>query len=176
VREGDGLASQIDPATPLIVLTRHADALMRVRYFEHGSDDVIRKPFNYRELLARIQAVLRRTHEPPRGRVVRIGELRIDVQARTVTVRGTAIDLAAREYALLLYLAGEPNRVFTKDELLRDVWGFRSRGVTRTLDSHAIKLRSKLRAQGETLWVENVWGVGYRLAPVGPGDGVRDAA
>src|SRR5690349_2251231 len=84
VREGDGLASCIDPATPLIVLTRHADALMRVRYFEHGSDDVIRKPFNYRELLARIEAVLRRTHEPPKGRVVRIGELRIDVQARAV--------------------------------------------------------------------------------------------
>jgi DNA-binding response OmpR family regulator len=176
VREGDGLAACIDPATPLIVLTRHADALMRVRYFEHGSDDVIRKPFNYRELLARIEAVLRRTHEPPKGRVVRIGELRIDVQARAVSVRGTTIELAAREYALLLYLAGEPNRVFTKDELLRDVWGFRSRGVTRTLDSHAIKLRTKLRAQGKTQWVENVWGVGYRLAPVGPGDSVRDVA
>ena len=61
--------------------------------------------------------------------------------------------------------------MFTKDELLRDVWGFRSRGVSRTLDSHAVKLRNKLRAAGETQWVENVWGVGYRLAPVGPGEG-----
>ena len=167
VRGADGLAARIDPATPLIVLTRHADALMRVRLFEHGSDDVVRKPFHYGELLARIRAVLRRTHQPPTGRLRRICELEIDLVGQSVLVAGRHVELAAKEYALLVHLAHDPTRVYTKDELLRDVWGYRAHSRTRTLDAHAHRLRGKLRAAGQARWVENVWGVGYRLAPVG---------
>ena len=149
------------------MLTRHADALMRVRLFEHGSDDVVRKPFHYGELLARIRAVLRRTHQPPTGRLRRISELEIDLVGQTVLVAGRHVELSAKEYALLVHLAQDPTRVYTKDELLRDVWGYRAHSRTRTLDAHAVRLRSKLRAAGQARWVENIWGVGYRLAPVG---------
>jgi DNA-binding response OmpR family regulator len=176
VRGAEGLAARVDPTTPLIVLTRQADALMRVRLFEHGSDDVVRKPFHYGELLARIRAVLRRVHQAPRRRRLRISELEIDLVSRSVLVAGRPVALAAKEYALLVHLAGDPTRVFTKDELLRDVWGYRTRGISRTLDSHAARLRVKLRAVGEARWVENVWGVGYRLAPVGLIERERSAA
>src|SRR4051812_1615007 len=154
VRGADGLAARIDPTTPLIVLSRQADALMRVRLFEHGSDDVVRKPFHYGELLARIRAVLRRTHQPPSGRRLRIAELDIDLVGQSVLVAGQPVALSAKEYALLVRLAGDPTRVFTKEELLHDVWGYRARGITRTLDSHANRLRTKLRAAGEAHWVE----------------------
>jgi DNA-binding response OmpR family regulator len=170
VRHERGLASRLDPGTPLIVLSRKADALMRVRFLEHGCDDVIRKPFNYRELVARVQAVLRRSRlgqQRPYGRYIDLGELQIDTMGRTASVAGQPLDLAAKEFALLVHMAGDPRRVFTKDELMRDVWGFRARGTSRTLDSHAAKLRIKLRAFGETEWILNVWGVGYRLDPTG---------
>jgi DNA-binding response OmpR family regulator len=139
-----------------------------VRYFEHGSDDVVGKPFCYPELLARIRAVLRRCYERAPSRTMRVGALRIDVAGRAVHLDGTLVELAAKEYALLVHLATAPTRVFTKQELLRDVWGYRSMGSTRTLDAHAIKLRHKLRAVHDGSWVENVWGVGYCL--------VRDSA
>jgi len=170
VRHETGLASHLDPSTPLIVLTRKADALMRVRFLEHGCDDVIRKPFDYRELVARVQAVLRRSRlrqQHPYGRYIDLGELQIDTMGRTASVAGQPLELAAKEFALLVHMAGDPKRVFTKDELMRDVWGFRARGASRTLDSHAFKLRRKLRAASETDWMVNVWGVGYRLDPAG---------
>jgi DNA-binding response OmpR family regulator len=176
VRGGARLAARVDPTTPLIVLTREADALMRVRLFEHGADDVVRKPFHYGELLARICAVLRRTHQPPSGRRLRISELEIDLVGQSVLVAGQRVELAAKEFALLAHLAGDPTRVFTKEELLSDVWGYRTRGISRTLDAHAVRLRRKLRAAGEAHWVENVWGVGYRLAPVGLLERDRGAA
>jgi DNA-binding response OmpR family regulator len=163
VREGTGVASRIDPDVPLIVLTRHADELARVRYLDRGSDDVVSKPFSYLELRGRIRAVLRRSTAPtPRG-VTRVGALHIDHVARAVEVSGTPVDLSATEYALLTHLAGDPRRVFSKHELLRDVWGFRAPAQTRTLDSHACRLRAKLASSGDARFVENVWGVGYRL-------------
>jgi DNA-binding response OmpR family regulator len=164
VRDGAGLAARIDPDVPLIVLTRRADELWRVRYLEHGSDDVVSKPFSYPELRGRVRALLRRTAaRAPRG-VTRVGPLHIDHVARAVQVCGTPVELSAREYALLTHLATDPRRVFTKHELLRDVWGFRSPGQTRTLDSYACRLRRKLTSTGDARFVENVWGVGYRLA------------
>src|SRR3954449_1304735 len=167
LRGADRLGARIDPTTPLIVLTREADAPMRVRFLEHGGDDVVLKPFLYRELLARIGAVLRRTHQPPQGRLRRISELEIDLIGQSVLVAGRPVELAAKEYALLVHLAGDPTRLFTKAELLRDVWGYRALSRSRTVDSHAVRLRSKLRAAGEAPWLETVWGVGYRLAPAG---------
>jgi DNA-binding response OmpR family regulator len=169
VRGADGFASRIDADTPLIILTGRVDALMRVRYFERGGDDVVAKPFCYPELLARIRAVLRRSRQRVPRHVLRIGELVIDTVARDVRIDGSVIELCAKEYALLVHLAGAPTKVFTKDELMRDIWGFQARGSSRTLDSHAARLRHKLRAHAGPHWVENIWGVGYRLvSPDGP--------
>jgi DNA-binding response OmpR family regulator len=177
VRHAEGVASRIDPDVPLIVLTRRADELARVRYFDRGSDDVVLKPFSYLELHGRIRAVLRRSLPRHGSRVTRVGALRIDHAARDVRVGDTPIALSAMEYSLLVHLAAEPARVYTKDELLRDVWGFRSRGRTRTLDSHACRLRHKLSAADDARFVENVWGVGYRLlSPGAQGERAASAA
>src|SRR4051794_38172453 len=137
VREADGISSRLDPTLPLVVLSASAGELDRVRGFERGADDYVTKPFAYGELRLRIAAVLRRaTARVNRGRV-RVGELEIDPAARAATIRGRRVELATKEFALLRTLASAPTRVFTKEELLREVWGFRAMGSTRTLDSHA---------------------------------------
>jgi DNA-binding response OmpR family regulator len=162
VRQADGVASRLDPALPLIVLSGRATELDRVRGFERGADDFVAKPFSYSELRLRIAAVLRRTREQDGHGRLRVGELELDPVAREVRLRGRRIDLSQKEFALLRALAADPTRVLTKEELLRDVWGFRSLGTTRTLDSHACRLRQKLAGDGDR-FVVNVWGVGYRL-------------
>jgi DNA-binding response OmpR family regulator len=165
VRQSEGLASQIAPDTPLIVLTAHANELARVRYFDRGGDDVVAKPFSYTELRARIRALLRRAYERPAPSRIRVGSLTIDHRGRQVRVADTPVELSKMEFALLAHLASEPARVWTKEELLRNVWGFRSMGRTRTLDSHACRLRNKLACAGGR-YVENLWGVGYKLVTV----------
>jgi DNA-binding response OmpR family regulator len=162
VRSADGVAGRIEPDTPLIVLTAQADEIARVRYFDRGSDDVIAKPFSYAELRARIRVLLHRAHHGPAAGRLRVGPLTIDPTSREVRVDGARVELSQKEFALLRALASEPTRVWTKRELLRDVWGYRADGRTRTLDSHACRLRHKLAAHG-CRFVINVWGVGYRL-------------
>ena len=162
VRAADGIVSRLDPAMPFVVLSGCDGELDRVRGFEHGADDYVTKPFAYGELRLRITAVLRRSRTRVGQGRLRVGTLEIDAAARSATVRGQRVELAAKEFALLRTLAAAPTRVFTKEELLRDVWGFRARGSTRTLDSHACRLRNKLREHGDE-FVVNVWGVGYRL-------------
>jgi DNA-binding response OmpR family regulator len=148
---------------PVIVLGRpESDAVDRVRALDRGCDDFLVRPFAYEELLARIRAVLRRT--TPAGHEIRhAGPISADLATRSVTVDDVAVALAGKEYELLLKLMTDPTRVFTKEQLLREVWGFRSLGRTRTLDSHASRLRRKLAAAGAGSTVVNVWGVGYRL-------------
>jgi DNA-binding response OmpR family regulator len=163
VRSATGLASRTDPDTPLIVLTGRVDAIHRIRLLERGGDDVVSKPFAYPELRARIAAMLRRTQRPPSSRLRRIGPVTIDVPGREVRVEDEPVELSAKEYELLLALSSDPTRVFTRDELLRDVWGFRGPVRTRTLDSHAHRLRQKVSRPGAAKLVVNVWGVGYRL-------------
>jgi len=162
VREADGVASRLDPELPMVVLTGRAGELDRVRAFERGADDLVPKPFSYPELRLRLRAILGGAR-PRRvlGRL-RVGPLELDPPSREVRLRGARVALSQKEFALLRALATEPTRVFTKEELLRDVWGFRSMGITRTLDSHACRLRHKLASQGDQ-FVVNVWGVGYRL-------------
>ena len=161
VREADGL-SRLDPSLPLMVLSGRAGELDRLRAFERGVDEYVVKPFSYAELRHRIAAVLRRTHGRRLGGRLRVGDLSLDPASREVRLRGHRIALSQKEFALLRALAAEPTRVHTKEELLRDVWGYRSLGTTRTLDSHACRLRRKLGAHGDS-FVVNVWGVGYRL-------------
>jgi DNA-binding response OmpR family regulator len=162
VRAADGIASRLDPTLPLVILSGCAADLDRVRGFEVGADDYVPKPFSYGELRLRIAAVLRRTRERVHRGRMRVGPLEIDPSARIATLRGERLDLAAKEFALLRALASAPTKVFTKEELLRDVWGYRSNGATRTLDSHACRVRRKLARDGDR-FVVNVWGVGYRL-------------
>ena len=156
-------------ATPVIVLGRpEADSVDRVRAFRRGCDDYVPRPFHYEELVERIHAVLRRSGTRA-TRLLVAGPVEIDPRTRVVAVAGAPLALAQKEYELLLALATDPHRVFTKDELLRDVWGYRSSSRTRTLDSHASRLRRKLRAlDAQTSFVENVWGVGYRLLGLVP--------
>lgn len=152
-----------DPAQRVLILSGHADELHRLRGLQRGADDYVAKPFSYPELLLRVRALLRRG--APRGaemRRLRIGPLEFDPPSRSVRVRGHAVELSAKEYALLRALAADPTRVFTKEELLRDVWNWAATGTTRTLDSHACRLRRKLGVAGDS-FVLNVWGVGYRL-------------
>lgn len=148
---------------PVIVIgAPESDAVDRVRALERGCDDFLARPFAYEELLARIRAVLRRT-SPAAHETRRAGPIAADLATRLVTVNGRAIQLPGKEYELLLKLMTDPTRVFTKEQLLREVWGFRSLGRTRTLDSHASRLRRKLQAAAPGAYVLNVWGVGYRL-------------
>lgn len=148
---------------PVIVLGKpESDAVDRARALERGCDDFLVRSFAYEELLARIRAVLRRT-APAAHEVRRAGAIVADLATRSVTVDGGPVALAGKEYELLLKLMTDATRVFTKEQLLRDVWGFRSLGRTRTLDSHASRLRRKLAAAGAADVVINVWGVGYRL-------------
>lgn len=162
IRTADGVASRVDPETPVVVLSGLRTELDRLRGFERGADDYVVKPFSYGELRARVGALLRRSQRRPGTGPLRAGPLDVDPVARVVRVRGEVVDLSQKEFALLRTLAAEPTRVFTKDELLRHVWGFRSLGQTRTLDSHACRLRTKLGRSGDR-FVINVWGVGYRL-------------
>ena len=156
---------------PVIVLGREqADAVDRIHAFRNGCDDYVARPFDYQELVERIRAVLRRVR-PQLDDVVEAGAVRIDTRTREARVGGRRVQLAQKEYELLLCLAREPERVFTKAELLRDVWNYRVAARTRTLDSHASRLRRKLReAGGDAALIENVWGVGYRLVGAMPAE------
>jgi DNA-binding response OmpR family regulator len=161
IRESDGVASRFDPELPVIILSGRASNEDRVRGFDIGADDYLVKPFHYPELRGRIKSVLRRGAARREG-PCRVGEIVVDPARRLVRVGSRAVDLSNKEFALLRQLASDPTRVFTKEELLRDVWGFRSLGRTRTLDSHASRLRRKLDPD-HCRFVVNCWGVGYRL-------------
>ena len=160
---GDATAVESFRGVPVIVIGgEDSDAIDRVRAFARGCDDFVARPFEYDELVARIRAVLRRARPAQRDHV-QAGRIWIEHATRRVNVGGVRVDLAGKEYELLLKLASDPQRVFTKEELLREVWGFRSLGRTRTLDSHASRLRRKLHAVDPGPFVVNVWRVGYRL-------------
>lgn len=168
VGDGEGVDRWVARA-PVIVLGREqSDAVDRVHAFRRGCDDYVAPPFDYQELVERIRAVLRRARPLPLD-VLEAPPVRIDLATRDVRVAERRVELAQKEFQLLVCLARAPRRVFTKAELLHEVWGYRSPGRTRTLDSHASRLRRKLRDAGPPVaLVENVWGVGYRLLGVLP--------
>ena len=150
---------------PIIMLTARSDDIDKIVGLELGADDYLTKPFNPRELVARIRAILRRadrssaSDEP--GPVIEIGNLRIDPQRRRVDVGERVVELRMKEFDLLQRLAQNKGVVFSRDRLLNVVWGYDFVGETRTVDVHIAHLRHKLR--GMTPKIETVWGVGYKL-------------
>jgi len=161
IRESDGVTSRFDPGLPVIILTgRGADA-DRVRGLDFGADDYVVKPFHFQELRARIGAVLRRGLGGREG-PCRVGDLVVDPSRRKTWVGEREVPLSNKEFGLLRLLASDPSRVFSKRELLEAVWGYRSPARTRTLDSHASRLRRKLDPE-HGRFVVNCWGYGYRL-------------
>jgi DNA-binding response OmpR family regulator len=167
IRGGDlgshGQAASPWPSSlPVIVLSSRTEQPDLLRAFEAGADDFVCCRVGYMELRARLRALLRRSVSERRGTPVQVGPLVIDTAAHAASLHGNRLELRRLEYALLLHLAADSGRVFSKHELLQAVWGYRSSGTTRTLDSHASRLRRKLGVAGER-WVINVWGVGYRL-------------
>lgn len=161
IREADGVISRFNPHLPVIVLTGRGAGEDRVRGLEFGADDYLVKPFLHAELRARIMAVLGRA-ERQRGGPIRAGDVVVDSGRRRAWVDGREVSLSKKEFALLRVLATDPHRVFSKRELLGEVWGFRAPTKSRTLDSHASRLRRKLDPEGAR-FVINCWGVGYRL-------------
>lgn len=156
IREAAGLESRFDAGLPVIVLTGRGAGTDRVRGLDSGADDYVTKPFSYPELRARIGAVLRRRASRRSG-PTRVAELEVDPARHRVTVGERHVPLAKKEFTLLRVLATDPIRVFTKEDLLREVWGFPTPGKTRTLDSHASRLRRKLDPE-HGRYVINCWG------------------
>lgn len=167
LRESADCGGGLDSQLPVLILSGRGGELDRVRGLERGADDYLPKPFSYSELRARIKALLRRAGGRARLGRVRIGPLELDPVARAVWLEGRQVHLSKKEYTLLRTLAAEPSRVFTREELLCGVWGFPELAPTRTLDSHASRLRKKLTTPDYS-FVVNVWGVGYRLVDAGP--------
>jgi DNA-binding response OmpR family regulator len=157
-------APQAEPGLRTLWVSPNGKLRDVLRGFEAGADDVIRTPYAYPEFRARVQALTRRDlHEAPG--VIEFGELRIDTAAYEVTFGATRVGLRPLEYELLVHLARDPTRVHTKNELLGQVWGIHAAVMTRTLDSHASRLRCTLARAGAAGWVPVTRGYGYRLAP-----------
>ncbi|MBJ7355301.1 MAG: response regulator transcription factor [Thermoleophilaceae bacterium] len=147
---------------PVVMVSGRAAEFDRIRGFEFGCDDYVTKPYSFGELRARVAAVLRRERPAEDHDPLELGELVIDPRSRKVMLAGRKIALTHKEYSLLSALAADPERVFERDVLLRNIWGYTGAGSTRTLDAHACRLRAKLSG-GQHRYVLNTWGVGYRL-------------
>jgi DNA-binding response OmpR family regulator len=163
VRGGAGVGGRIDSGVGIVVLSGSADELHSVRCLQRGADDIVGKSVSYAEVRERVAAVLRRCCRDPTRAVVRAGPLTIDAAARTIDVAGRPVGLSRLEFDLLLTLAANAGRVFTREELLRVVWGYPTAARSRTLDAHVARLRAKLRGVGVEHQLVSVRGVGYRL-------------
>jgi DNA-binding response OmpR family regulator len=152
----------MDNPVAIIMLTARDDDIDKILGLELGADDYLTKPFNPRELVARVKAILRRAERTVQaGALTHTGDLTIDATRREVRIGDRSLDLRTQEFELLLILAGQPGRVFTREQLLQQAWGFDFYGQTRTVDVHIAHLRKKLT--GSSVNIETVMGIGYKL-------------
>ena len=150
---------------PVLILTARSAEMDKLLGFEQGADDYLTKPFLPRELVARVKALLRRTKPTGSARALEAGPLRVDLEAHVASCAGERLDLTPREFDLLAFLARNPGRALTRDELLRKVWGYDYVGETRTVDVHVRRLRAKLGEHHDL--IETVLGAGYKLTAPG---------
>ena len=146
---------------PIIMLTARDDDVDKIVGLEIGADDYMTKPFNPRELVARVHAVLRRSERKPKRSILELGDVFLDTASRVARVSGKPIKLRLKEFELLAALLENPNIALTREQLLETVWGYDFYGDTRTVDVHIARLRDKIK--GSTLEIETVWGIGYKL-------------
>ncbi len=152
--------------TPIIMLTAKGETFDKILGLELGADDYVSKPFDTKEVIARIKAVLRRSHESDKSsqvNEVRYDKLRINLTNYELVVNGVKIDTPPKELELIYHLASNPNRVYTRDQLLDEVWGFDYYGDSRTVDVHVKRLREKLENVSDEWCLKTVWGVGYKF-------------
>ena len=164
--DGWGVLSEIrsEGKTPVIMLTAKGELSDRVSGLNAGADDYIVKPFEMKEVIARVSAVMRRIgSEPDKPKRLVFDNLVIDMERFELIVNGKRIDTPPKELELLAFLAGNPNRVYTRDQLLDEVWGFDYYGDSRTVDVHIKRLREKIEGASEHWELKTVWGVGYRF-------------
>lgn len=153
---------------PVIMLTARVEDEDRILGLELGADDYVAKPFNPRELIARVKAVLRRSPGREEGQtgddVLKFPNLLINRQEYVATSSGNPVQLTAKEMDLLWHMASHPGRVFSREQLLESIWGYEYFGDTRTVDTHIKRIRQKLGVKEDTLWdIKTVWGVGYKF-------------
>ena len=154
--------------TPVIMLTAKGETNDKVNGLKMGADDYVTKPFEAKEVLARVEAVLRRTSgAAPSGRRLTFDKLIIDMDAFELIVDGKKVDTPPKEMELLFHLASSPNRVYTRNQLLDEVWGFDYFGDSRTVDVHIKRLREKLEGVSDQWDLKTVWGVGYKFGVAG---------
>ena len=159
-------AIRAESQTPIIMLTAKSETSDKVQGLRSGADDYITKPFEMREVLARVEAVLRRsagTAPAAKARRLEFDKLIIDMDAFELTIDGKKVDAPPKEMELLFFLASSPNRVYTRNQLLDEVWGFDYFGDSRTVDVHVKRLREKLEGVSEKWSLKTVWGVGYKF-------------
>ena len=151
---------------PIIMITAKGDTFAKVLGLELGADDYIVKPFDTKEVVARIKAIARRVSAAPAEtevREVRYDKLSVNMTRYELRVNGKVVDTPPKELELLFYLASNPNRVYTRDQLLDEVWGFEYYGDSRTIDVHIKRLREKLEGVSDKWALKTVWGVGYKF-------------
>lgn len=152
-------------STPIIMLSAKGEVFDKVLGLELGADDYVVKPFDSKEVVARIKAVLRRCApaEQAREGLITYDNLSVDLARYELKVKGKTVEAPPKELELLYYLASHPNRVFTRDQLLDEVWGFEYYGDSRTIDVHVKRLREKLEGASDAWGLKTVWGVGYKF-------------
>jgi len=157
--------------TPILMLTSKSSELDRVLGLEVGADDYLTKPFSVMELTARVKALFRRVEmlgkkdEAAQGNVLQARDMTIDIERHAVTVRGQGIELTAREFDLLVHFARHPGRVYSREQLLDQVWGYQHSGYDHTVNSHINRLRSQIERDPQNPeYIHTVWGVGYKFA------------
>jgi DNA-binding response OmpR family regulator len=163
---------------PILMLTARSGELDRVLGLELGADDYLTKPFSIREMVARVKALLRRADRMaaeqtgPSTKPIVVEDLSIDFEKRRVTVRGESVELTAKEYELLVHFAGHPGRVYTRGQILNQVWGYGEGTYEHTVNSHINRLRAKIEADpSRPRFIQTVWGVGYRFLDPSVADG-----